>query len=228
MKDNEKIIRRVKRLLAMAEDASSPNEAMIAAKRARALMDKYQISKSDTELLDEQFLEAVADKRGSVRRQFLINLLIACANLNDCIAVIKSPPDVRYIFRGFKSDAIVAKLTFDYLVETCDRLCQKSDALGASEKNFFRLGFSEAIEARAYKIKMERSNLKTSSGKELTLCKQELVREHFGDLQKMRPRNTRPARREELSAYYDGVEKGSETSLDKQIKADRRDRLNNK
>ena len=42
MKD-EKIIERIKKLLRLAEDNSSPNEAMIAAKRARSLMDQHQI-----------------------------------------------------------------------------------------------------------------------------------------------------------------------------------------
>ncbi|NNK82763.1 MAG: DUF2786 domain-containing protein, partial [Flavobacteriaceae bacterium] len=39
---DEKIVTRIENLLRMAEDSSSPNEAAIAAVRAKKLMDKYQ------------------------------------------------------------------------------------------------------------------------------------------------------------------------------------------
>jgi hypothetical protein len=45
--DLEKIKDRIAKLLRMSQDASSPNEAAIAAGRARALMDKYQIEAFD-------------------------------------------------------------------------------------------------------------------------------------------------------------------------------------
>ena len=48
-----KIQDRVQKLLNMAKDASSPNEAMIAMERARRLMDKYQIEETDLEQVEE-------------------------------------------------------------------------------------------------------------------------------------------------------------------------------
>ena len=43
----DKIKERIAKLLAMAKDAASPNEAAIAAGRARSLMDKYQLDEYD-------------------------------------------------------------------------------------------------------------------------------------------------------------------------------------
>ncbi len=48
---NLEIIERVRKLLSMAVDTSSPHEAAIAASRARKLMDKHQIDLAD--LIDE-------------------------------------------------------------------------------------------------------------------------------------------------------------------------------
>jgi len=53
MTKDEKILKRIKNLLDMAMDSSSPNEAMIAARRSRALMDEHQISKDDLLSIDD-------------------------------------------------------------------------------------------------------------------------------------------------------------------------------
>lgn len=43
----KKIRERIRKLLAMAGDASSPQEAAIAARRAKALLHKYNLSEAD-------------------------------------------------------------------------------------------------------------------------------------------------------------------------------------
>ena len=45
-----KIMERVRKLLAMAKDATSPHEAAIAARRARSLMDKHQLEEHEMEV----------------------------------------------------------------------------------------------------------------------------------------------------------------------------------
>jgi hypothetical protein len=44
---NKKVIDKIRKLLAMANCAGSPKEAVVAAKMARSLMDKHQIEESD-------------------------------------------------------------------------------------------------------------------------------------------------------------------------------------
>ncbi len=60
---NEKIMKRAKALLAMSQDASSENEAMIAAKRLHSLLAKYNISltqlEDKLEQPDEEFFNSV-------------------------------------------------------------------------------------------------------------------------------------------------------------------------
>lgn len=224
---DEKIIKRVKNLLAMAEDASSPNEALIAAKRARALMDKHQLSKSDIELFGSEFLETKADKSTTVRKRWLIDLGSAAGMLNDCVFCFSRKPNVEYKFRGFKSDAIVAKLTMDYLIETCERLLGKAECYGVSEKNFYRLGFANAVEERGYAIHLQRKEIVTSGGKDLVVTKENSINAYFGELKMVNFKNTRQPTRSELDAYTKGVEDGEEVGLDKQIKSEKQARINN-
>ena len=64
MNDEDKLIDRIRKLLALAEDAASQNEALIAARRARSLMDKHQITKGDIErAAGSQFLETTVTRR---------------------------------------------------------------------------------------------------------------------------------------------------------------------
>lgn len=219
---DEKIIKRIKNLLAMAEDASSPNEALIAANRARSLMDKHQISKSDVELFGSEFLETKADTITAVRRTWLINLGSAAGLLNDCVFCFSRKPRVEYKFRGFKSDAIVAKLTADYLIETCERLLEKANCTGVGEKNFYRLGFSIAVERRARDISLSRKEVVTSSGKELVATKQLSINAHFGNLNYIKIKRARQPTYSEALIYQKGLDDGRDVGLDKQIPAEKR------
>lgn len=85
----DKVIDKISKLLAMANDTSSPNEALLAAKRARTLMDKYQLSQEDIETqIGSQLLEAQIGKQKGKLFLWERYLAAGCANLNDCRTVI--------------------------------------------------------------------------------------------------------------------------------------------
>lgn len=227
MSDLDKVIGKIQKLLAMAEDTSSPNEALIAARRARALMDKYQLSRADIEKeVGSQFLETKADLVTSRRRVWVVNLWSAAADLNDCVAVITHSPRVEYLFQGFKSDSIVAKLTMDYLVDTCNRLCNESQSKGISEKNFFRVGFSQSIRQRAASIAEERkTTFVDSTGTALVPLKESMIEAHFGSLEPMNSINQREPSDREMAALMEGVRMGKNVCLDKQVEAVEQEQL---
>lgn len=225
--DLSKVISKIHKLLAMAEDSSSPNEALIAARRARNLMDKYQLSKADIEKeVGSQFLETQADLTTGRRRVWVVNLWSAAADLNDCVAVIVRSSKVEYRFQGFKSDALVAKLTMDYLVEVCTRLCEASNARGISEKNFFKVGFSEEIMKRASLIAEERrESFVDSTGTALVPVKESMIEAHFGKLKPMETINQREPSEGEVMAMLDGIRQARSVSLDKQVDGDETTKL---
>lgn len=225
--NKDKLIERIRKLLSLAADTASPNEALIAARRARSLMDKHQISKGDIEhATGNQFLESAGEMKTSVRKEWILILQSGSAKLNDCIAVVSPAPSVKYKFRGFKSDAVVAKLTLDYFVAACEKACASSRAKGVSEKNFFRIGFSRSVATRCFQAAKERESITFSSGKSLVLCKANQIIQHFGELKKLRDRQIRQPSQNELTAYENGFIEGSKVSLDKQIEGEQVKRAN--
>ena len=227
---NKPTLNKIQKLLKMAGDVSSPNEALLAAKRARTLMDKHQITKEDIEsVTGDQFLQSEADIRTYNRKKWLVNLWVSASDINDCVAVISSAPDVRYKFQGFKLDAVVAKLTMDYFVDACNSACEQSLSRSTSEKNFFKLGFSEAIMRKARAIKLERERNKeftNSTGTSLVIVKKKLIEQHFGELELMKSHKIRNPSSSEIIAYRDGIETGERLSMDKQVNGSESAKLN--
>ena len=139
--------------------------------------------------------------------------------MNDCVSILCTGRVVSYQFQGFKSDAIVAKLTADYLIETCDRLCDASSAKGRSEKNYFRLGFAESVIRRAQSIAKERERdfVSNETGTALVPMKRAMITEHFGDLKTAKAPNVREPDRAEVESYISGRVAGNDVGLEKQV-----------
>lgn len=86
--DLTKVKERIAKLLAMAKDASSPNEAAIAAQRARGLMDKYQLDEYDiSEAAPDVFGEQDITRVFAAIPYHMDILAVAVALYNDCQSV---------------------------------------------------------------------------------------------------------------------------------------------
>ncbi|WP_028471321.1 DUF2786 domain-containing protein [Neptunomonas japonica] len=215
---DEKILSRIKNLLAMAGDLSSPNEAVIAARRARSLMDKHQISKKD--LLKAEgmvFGETTGHKQTKNKPSWLAQIAASIAYLNDCECITQRSGFVSFNFRGFKADAVVAKHMHDYIVEACERLLEKTEITGRSERNFYRLGFADEIARRILAIVKDREKIITTDGKSLVICKKELIKAHFEPVKiAARPRIRTPSWQEQAAASK-GHADAQKVSLDAQL-----------
>lgn len=112
-KPDEKILERIRRLLAMAKDASSPNEAGIAARRAQKLIEEYNLENIESilsDLEDDDNVEEevvtkfkVAGNSKKVAKEIPIwcnRLSVAVARLFDCEvkhdAIVKKFGNFRY------------------------------------------------------------------------------------------------------------------------------------
>ena len=83
---NKKLLERIRRLLAMADDASSPNEAAIAARRVRKLMDEHQVTKEDAEGVIDEFDIVSSSEKYVTWPRWLQGVAVLVAKENDCIA----------------------------------------------------------------------------------------------------------------------------------------------
>lgn len=219
----DRIISKVKKLLAMAGDSSSPEEALIAARQARALMDKYQIEKSEIEIADKKF--GVAKESSSWKRLPLWKqwLSISIAEWNDCITKSSYETETdswRIAFKGFNADAIIAASMYDYLTKSIERLLKSRGIKGRGSIYQYKIAASYALCERIDLLTNERKQeVFTSDGKSLVLVKMDMVHSHFGEPHYEEGKPVRDPTKEESEAALLGSLDGNKINLDPQIGA---------
>ncbi len=159
MDDKHKILGRVRRLYAMAQQGgSSPNEAEIALRRCIKLMDEHGITEAD--LIEKKFSAERTDNSYTRIPSYVRFLGAAVAELHDCVCI--STADGHLEFRGFHADAGVAALTFDYLMTAMQKSLLASRKTGdvrsgRMASTDYRNGFVKALTTRVLKIVRERT-----------------------------------------------------------------------
>jgi hypothetical protein len=192
--DNTKIVERIRKLLAMSEDQSSPEEAAIAAGRAAKLLQKYNLDRADI-IIHQQDSVAMgtANTQTAYRNipSWVSTLGVPVAELHDCNGIYtRIKVNQRYQkaikYQGLEEDALVASYVFDYLIEEINRLAKahKKRAPQASRADLhaFRLGASEAICDMLNRMIREKAELEReySNGTALVVAKKSLVEAKFG------------------------------------------------
>jgi len=183
--DKDIILDRIRKLLAMASDSASPNEAAIAAKRARSLMDKHGIS------LDE-IREKSNFGEGTVgaNRKFVAiweqSIAIAIANYNDCIAGYKySAGGYKTIeFRGYLADVSMCEFLFVMITQAAIKMAATVSVVNgrynARLGTQFKGGYSAEVVERLKALTEERKQDLISTGTDLMIIKLDQVMEMFG------------------------------------------------
>lgn len=181
--DIEKVKARIAKLLAMAADTSSPNEAAIAASRARKLLDKHNLDEGQVEVGDDfSAITTSAERRTTIPRweQWLST---AVAEYNTCISRLV---DGRLCMCGIKEDAELAASMFDYLREAVLRMCKAHMAdqgykrYNARVGNSFKLGATTELVAKLRILKESRENEVRDTGTGLICLREEAVHTHYG------------------------------------------------
>lgn len=212
---------KVQKLLAMAHDASSPEEATTALKMARHLIDKHQLD--ETKISAAASPETLTQSRcfNSKKRYPLWQqtLVIGIARLNDCRAALDrenstgcSAPRKTLRFQGYKSDVDTAMLMYEYLIKVIDNLARAYR--GRRAREFFRKGFVNGVGLQIDTICAQRSTLKTTNGRSLVVKKLDQVEKTFGLCRYRTVTRTKTYQtEEELGAYQTGVLTGRNSSL---------------
>lgn len=202
MENLEAVMRRIAKLLAIAQDdRADPAEAAAAAGMAERIMRKYQLENSDILIAQLKAGDgmaigdcvATAKTNGTKVIQTPLwaqQLAVNVAKLNELNVIMARSANGESVirFRGFKSDVEVGRYTFDYLVATINRLCKafrETDEYrygGRSVANSYRLGVAHGIAtslSKEYKAKLAEQET-SSTGRELVICKARAVAEHYG------------------------------------------------
>lgn len=221
MESKEKAIERARKLMSMAADSSSPNEAAIAARRARAIIDKYQIDMTDLKERSEFGERSAGGQRKRVPRweQWLS---IDIARLNDCI--VDFDRRKQFIFKGFDEDAIVSRFMFTYITENCRRECKKyieKNSYGC--RGSFKTGYAIAVKEKIKEIsETRRQELAEGTGKSLIVIKKDLVNRRFGEAEY---RSTRPVNTADRRSFLEGSEAGKRVNIVTGVESEKREAI---
>jgi len=209
--NNNKLLERIKNLLAMAKDVSSPEEAMIAARRARQLMDKHQVEEFDLEqAIPSDFGDEVYESGMKTRLKPLSVLGVAIAKYNDCQATYSG---ANILFKGFKADTVIAVDMMKYIVKVMYSL-SKEMKLTRAKGNGFRQGFASGVAEQVTYLLEERGKITLATGTSLVICKKQLVAQEFGTARY----TTSSATCKDISAFETGRSIGKNINLAKQTK----------
>ena len=221
--NNEKVIERAKKLLAMSQDKSSPAEAEIAAKRLRKMMSENDISIE--ELRGSEFIERIILTYRRIP-DWVLALASATALLTDTRAAVGvAKTKQALVFQGVEVDVKLANLMLPYLIESAERDLFDSEIPPDSSGSFYK-GYAEAVlekirsmiheEQKQRKEKAENKDEKSVNQLAVIAEKQDLIVNHFGELPKTKTFNFRA---EDYEAYSQGSAYGNKLNINKQIKS---------
>lgn len=203
--DKDGVMRRIEKLLAIAQDhRADPNEAAAAARMAERIMRKYEIEHADVvmrsiknqEDMDQKTVLATALRKHEVVRNVApwVQWIAVCiGKLMDCkVDTCYERPHQVIRFSGFASDVKIAAWQLDYLCTTVNMLCEafrKTDTYIQAESqrvmNSYRSGVAMGIcsllsEAKKSKDSDNVQESGQSTGALIVLAKTKAVEEKFG------------------------------------------------
>jgi hypothetical protein len=220
----EKILERIEKLLRMAEDSSSPNEAAIAASRAKKLMEKHQISRMDIVLEDLRNGKLSQEDYGVGKRlpKHLNFLFSSVAKYHDCEVKYSSRQVVT--FYGYEEDVKMCVMSFNFLRSTIDKLAdrdykqykkQGGEAHALSWKTSYKKGAASAIVVTLREEKAKEKQESCQSGTSLVIAKDRAIKEHFGNFQYGKS----SAEASNRESYSRGYEEGKKVRLSQGIES---------
>lgn len=197
----EGVMRRVKKLLAIAEDGrANAEEASAAAGMAERIMRKYQIEHAD--VLSVELARGGAELFKSADVGSSLNpegrseqasgwagiLAVSVAELHDCQAryATTSKHGKTLRFQGYASDVQMAKFTYLYLVNAMAAesraFARDNEGVTRKDSEAFRRGFSSAVNSALRKAWREKGKAMqaAASSRALVVAKDSAVAAHFG------------------------------------------------
>jgi hypothetical protein len=214
--ERQRIIERVQKLFALAEQNDSPEEAQLAAMRAQELLQKYDLSLSEVEIKQEGSSlcgeQRLILNRGNIPTW--IRFLHSTVSEGFSVAALSGigSSGAFLIFVGVEPDVTVARQTFEYLY----RFVLAYDLRGKSkrQKNEWCMGFVYAVNGRLEGQKEEMdSNPHVTS---LVLAKEQITQDYIDHKYKVKTARTRQGV-EASRSFHEGVAVGMTTPINRPV-----------
>jgi hypothetical protein len=139
---NEKLVKKITKLLAMATKGTG-NEAVIALKKARALMEEHGLTQDDIELFTVDIPETKRKQRWVCMLHYLVSTFSGVVSISGYKTLI---------FAGHELGVNVARELFYYLKNEILRKTSETEIVGRKGKNDFKIGIVMGLHERMEKI----------------------------------------------------------------------------
>lgn len=216
------IIKKVKKILRLAEKAGTEDEAHTAMQMAREIMAKYNLTLRDLEKFDESDCNEASFviKKNYVPAhiKFFLNAMNV---LFQCEPVIwqnykNNGNRQKIIFIGVGADAIVACQTFQFLMQFAQRKASERGIKQRSRADYF-LGFAHIVLKRALEI---RKNAQENAQENALVPVKELAIKKYIEKKNMNIGKASGIRKRYCEgSYYTGFEDGRKVGLNRQVEA---------
>ncbi len=167
--DKEKLLDKIRKILAKASNNPSEAEAEMAANMAQEMLARYNLSMSDVQVKDSSQDEIVTDKSiVTASHPWRRVLAPMAAKLYFCeYMFIAGGGKNVHMFIGGKGNVAVATMMFVYFLATIEKLAQQSARqVPASERSAYRTSFRGACASRLatrIRIRIEETKRGTST-----------------------------------------------------------------
>jgi hypothetical protein len=164
MENVDKLIEKVKKLLALAGNNPNENEAAAAMERASRLMAQHNLTASQINTNDNDRIEDKTTETGGIKQKWARYIWNSTAKLNFTYyfySHIPHFPDVHNLI-GTRANVETTKIMAVYLIETVERLAYEAPIPG-TQRTAFKLGAATRLAQRMEKLKRDREQ-----GKEQT------------------------------------------------------------
>lgn len=223
MRDREKVLERIKKLLALS-NSDNEHEAANAASQAQLLLSKYNLCiddisdvvKSDYEVKEARVAE------GKRLDKWFYKLFISVSRSFGCSPLVEtSYRHKALIMVGTETDILSARLTLEYLYTTIERLTNRN-ALGNGRAfvNSYRQGLVTSIASRLSERTKENTKEAqkeaTFVGTALVLRKDQALKDYMDKFAKTFKSGSSTL--SDYSGYAQGLHDGESIGLDKQLK----------
>lgn len=235
--ERESVIRRIQKLLAIANDnRANEHEAAAAAGQAEKLMRKFNVDfaqeiaadvrKGHGENMTTADVVATAKDNGTPSERvpgWAQWIAVAVADMHDCGArsqytITSKGQEACIRFYGYATDVKVAAWTYEYLIKTVNALCKRFRkdpryiAGGRVVMNSYRNGMATGIlnTIKAITEERHREQQQEVASRALVVVKQHAITEKFGEF-KYESRES--VARFDASAFHSGREAGKQIDV---------------
>lgn len=226
--DNEQkqIIKKIQKILRLANQAGSEEEAKTAMQMAHDLLARHHLTLTDvSSISEEQCKEEKLTFKGKSISGHIKLLVDAMCVLFQCRTVFIRDlrrKEISISFIGIDADPIVACQTYQFLLEFASRMA-KERRIKSSEKSDYLFGFSHSILQRAIEIRGQQQNAPQENA--LVPAKEAAINKYLNRAYGKAKNLREPRQRFCSNSLMAGLEDGEKANLNRQVKGTSRKEL---